>query len=166
MWIVIKIKKNSFDFFSKNLSNAMGSKLKLYYPIYCIDKKKNKHVTKKFYNLLGNYIFCYHPNFKDFNFVEKIKYIKGIDQILNSFKNDQFNIENFINFCKKNETKEGILNSNFFKNLISLRGKFLNGPFVNMIFDIVKKDKNILNLVIGNLKIKACLKNNLVFYPN
>ena len=42
-----------------------------------------------------------------------IQYLQGLENCLFGFMKDQLQIDNFINFCKKNESLNGGLSNNF-----------------------------------------------------
>ena len=165
MWAVLKAKNNSLQFLLQNLEKKFGYKLQSYYPKFVFKKNKNKSVSDVTYKILGNYFFCYDVNFKDPKFLNKIKYIKGLNYVLSGFETDQINIKNFINFCKKNENEEGILKPSFFHEIKKMKGKFLNGPFANMFFDIIEKDKKSFRFLIGNFKVNVKNTSELYFLP-
>ena len=52
----------------------------------------------------------------------------------------------------------GYITSNFFKSKIIDRAKFMSGPFTNMFFDILKKQKNKFEVLMGNLKVSVSNK--------
>ena len=54
---------------------------------------------------------------------------------------------NFINLCKNFEDQEGYLKPVFFKSLINFKAKFLTGPFVNQVFQVVEKKKIFKNYI-------------------
>ena len=67
-------------------------------------------------------------------------------------------MKSFINSCKQNEDNEGYITSSFFKSKIIDRAKFMSGPFTNMFFDILKKQKNKFEVLMGNLKVSVSNK--------
>ena len=67
--------------------------------------------------------------------------------------------------AKKNENSDGMLQPKFFHEIMKIKGKFLNGPFANMIFQIIKKDKNNLKVLIGNFKVNTKISNALYYLP-
>ena len=60
-------------------------------------------------------------------------------------------INSFIEHCKKHENADGYIKSTFFKSIIIKRAKFLSGPFVNMFFNIIEKQKRKMKVIIGNI---------------
>ena len=51
------------------------------------------------------------------------------------------------------EDENGFIKNSFFKNSINEKGKFLNGPLSNYIFSLIKKEKNKIKVLIGEVKI-------------
>ena len=57
-------------------------------------------------------------------------------------ESSQKNILDFIDLCKKNSDKDGFLNQSFFNLIKERKGVFIDGPFTNMIFEILEVQKN------------------------
>ena len=70
-------------------------------------------------------------------------------------------IEEFILKCKQNEDEKGYLKQSFFKFQINKRMKFLNGPFANMIFNIIEVQKNKLKILLDGKNTIISKKNYL-----
>ncbi len=137
--MVAKIKKNEFHIFRKTLDEKIKN-VEIYAPKYeCSTKIKNKKIFKF---ILNSYVFINNPNFKDKSFVSKLKYIKGLEYMLNGYKIDQKQIKNFIDYCKKNEDSKGNLNQRFFFNLSENNYKFATGPFKNFVLNLLNVKKN------------------------
>ena len=51
-----------------------------------------------------------------------------------------------------------------FYNLISSKGKFVSGPFTNMMFNIIE-EKFSLKVLIGNYKVSLSKKDSNLFLP-
>ena len=150
MWIVAKIKVEELNIFKKQLKEKMGDEIKFYEP-KIIFSKKNMNVIK---NILGNYIFCFHEKFRDYKYLNKLQYTKGLKYFLKYYKNSQKDIFKFINFCRENEDNDGFLKTNFFKKILKKKGKFINGPLANIVFEILENNKNNLIINIERKKIK------------
>lgn len=73
-----------------------------------------------------------------------------MDTFLLGDKRDQIQIVDFIKFCKKNESFDGGLSNNFFLELKIKKARFLNGPFANLIFEILEKNKKQLKILLNN----------------
>ena len=144
MWIVVS--SNNINLFKSEVKKKF-SDIKFYYPKI----KSEKKGTIK--NLLGNYLFCYSEEFSKNNNLNSLKFTKGLKKIL--FCNQLFynEIINFIDHCKSHEDKNGHIKNSFFKIGIKEKGKFLNGPFTNYIFNLVQKEKKYIKVLVGEIKI-------------
>mgnify|MGYP001177269257 CR=1 FL=1 len=149
MWIVAKIKNNNSEIFKKNISEKSNSKTIFYEPKIICEGLLNKKITKRYKSLLENYIFCFNLNFKDKFFFNNLKYTKGLEFFLDGHIHCQKEILEFINYCKSFEDKNGFITTAFFKNIVSKKAQFVSGPFMNMTFDIIEKQKNKLKISIG-----------------
>lgn len=161
MWIVAKIKSKDLSTFKRELSNRFDDKVKYYFPkIFSKNRIKNSSV-----NLLGNYIFCFHDSFRDIKNLITAKYTKGLDYFLDSCVNSQPEIIKFISFCRENESSDGFINQEFFDKIILNKGKFVNSPLANLVFEIIGKEKKYLNILIGKREIKISKKSNIFYLP-
>lgn len=163
MWIVIKYKKNNSQILINELKKIFQNKIEYYLPKMKIDqtiKKKNK---QKVFFITNNYMFC---NISKFNkieiLLERLKFVKGVNYILDFFKCSQREIEAFINKCKMHEDKYGNIKSSFFQVIEKSKIKFLNGPLLNKIISIEKNKKNFLKSSINNINI-SINKSNILF---
>lgn len=161
MWIIAKINSKELSVFKSELNLKFENKVKYYFPKVFIKNKKT-NITK---NILGNYIFCFHEKFKDLKNLLVLKYIKGLDYFLTNSKNSQIEILDFINLCKKNENSTGYLKQDFFKNLVCKRGKFFNSPLASLVFEIIKSNKNNLEILLGNKQIKISKNSDILYLP-
>ena len=153
MWIVAKIKKNSQNLFISEFKKKL-SDVKIFYP-----KIFTKGKTK---NILGNYIFCYHSNFKD-KFQFQLKYLRGLITFLGNEIANQKDILKFIEHCKKHEDTNGFLQSSFFKENVFNKGQFINGPFSDYLFEVANREKNKLEIILGNFSVTILDKNNVLY---
>ena len=53
--------------------------------------------------------------------------------------------------------------STFFKEAIKNRGQFISGPFTNMMFEIIEKQKNKLKIIVGNIVTTISDNNNYLY---
>ena len=165
MWVVAKIKKKEVNIFKRDLANKLGEDIQFYCPKIEYQKFFGKKI-KKFEKLaLENYIFCYHKNFNNLFFVNKLRFIKGLEYFLNGYYQNQNEIIEFIKYCKSSENSNGYLTQAFFKTIITKRAKFISGPFRNMMFEIVKKEKNNLKITIGNVVTTISDNSNYLYRP-
>ena len=70
---------------------------------------------------------------------------------LNGHYQNQNEMVEFINYCKCSENSKGYLTQAFFKTITTKKAKFISGPFANMMFEILKKQKNKLKIIVGNV---------------
>tara|TARA_Y100000590_G_C15745229_1_gene1021780 strand:+ start:4981 stop:5469 length:489 start_codon:yes stop_codon:yes gene_type:complete len=159
MWIVAKIKSKESSVFKQQLREKLKNEVKFYEP-KVFYKIKN---IKKIKNILGSYIFCFNEKFKDYSHLNSTRYTKGLNYFLKDYKNSQNDILKFITFCKNYEDKNGFLVKDFFKKIIHKRGKFLNGPLANLVFEILENNKNNLVINVRQKKIQI-RKNSRIFY--
>jgi len=165
MWIVAKIKSRHSVIFQKDFIQKSKGKIVFYEPKIVYPEFKSKKNVKKYKSLLENYIFCFNEDFKNENFCNKFRFIKGLQFFLSGHLHSQNEILNFINFCKSFEDQDGYITNIFFKNLVSKKAKFISGPFINMTFDIIEKQKNKLKISIGNFITTISDKKNYSYRP-
>ena len=165
MWIVAKIKKKELSIFKDNLIASFGKETKFYHPKIEYHKYLKNKLKKFEQYILENYVFCYNENFKQTSFVNKARYIKGLEYFLNGYHQNQNEIIKFIEYCKTFENKEGYLMPSFFKEIIKQKAKFISGPFTNMVFEIVERQKNKLKILLGNIVTTISDKKNYLYRP-
>lgn len=152
MWTVIKFEKNKLSLLKKDLKFKLGKDLRIYIPKMLLEKYKNNKIIKKEFNLLGNYLFCFHKNLKNTNIAKNLLYCRGLRYLLEGFAYSQKEIENFISKCEESENNKGYLTKNFFSLNINSKYKFSTGPFTDMVFKIVNLQKSKIDIYLGNLK--------------
>ena len=108
MWVVANI--NQYYTFRNSIDELFKDENKIYFSK--INNEKNN--SKKFKNLLGNYIFCFNKNF-NLQKIKDLKYLRGLNYFLENSIVNQDEIQKFIKFCKSFEDKNGFLTSNFFR---------------------------------------------------
>ena len=164
MWTVIKSDKKKFSFLKRDLKDKLGQDTIIYSPKILIDKfKKNKKINTEF-NLLGDYIFCYHKKLCNPLIINSLKFSRGLKYFLGGFITSQNEIIEFIEGCKKLENKNGHITQNIFEALVNKKYKFSSGPFTNQIFKIINMQKDKISISIGNLKTRIN-KKEFLFYP-
>ena len=67
--------------------------------------------------------------------------------------------------CKKNEDQNGGIKQSFFLDSNFNKIKFLNGPFSNLILDVIEKKKNKIRLSIGGIKTTINMDSDNLFSP-
>ena len=165
MWVVAKIKIKNLNNFKKDLSEKIGHDIKFYHPKIEYHKYFGNTVKRFEKFILENYIFCYHEKFKKTSFVNEVKFLKGLAYFLEGYNQNQNNIIKFIEYCKTFENKKGYLTQSFFSNIITKKAKFISGPFANMIFEILEKQKNKLKIIVGNIITTIPNKANYIYRP-
>ena len=165
MWIVAKIKKSEIKSFKKDLIKKSGKEIQF----YCPKIEYHQYFGNRFKRLekfvLENYIFCYHANFNNSIFVNKLRFIKGLEYFLNGHYQNQNEMVEFINYCKCSENSKGYLTQAFFKTITTKKAKFISGPFANMMFEILKKQKNKLKIIVGNVVTTISDNSDYLYRP-
>ena len=167
MWTVAKIKIKNLNTFKKDLSEKIGNDIKFYHPKIEYYKYFGNKVKRFEKLILENYILCYHEKFKKTSFVNELKFLKGLEYFLKGYNQNQNqnNIIKFIEYCKTFENEKGYLTQSFFKSIITKRAKFISGPFTNMIFEIIEKQKNKLKILVGSIVTTISDRGNNLYRP-
>tara|TARA_B100001248_G_C27338462_1_gene435021 strand:- start:289 stop:786 length:498 start_codon:yes stop_codon:yes gene_type:complete len=154
MWTVLKFDKKKLNLLKQDFLKNLGQDCEFYIPKLILQKySKNKLIQKEF-NLLGDYLFCFHKNLDKINTQNQLKFCRGLKYFLNGYNESQNEIDKFIKRCKKMEDNTGYLSANFFKLEFNRDYKFTSGPFVEKIFKIVSLQKKTIDILMGNLKTK------------
>ena len=164
MWCIIKYKSNESSILIENLKKKLKDGLKIYQPKIKYQKffkNKLKIFEKK---ILDNYLICHHEKFSENLTISNLKHTKGLQYFLTGCKSNQKDISNFVNLCKSFEDEDGYLRAEFFGRIKFKKGKFLSGPFVDQIFDIISFQGNKMKILIGG--IVTTLKKNSGYYYN
>ena len=165
MWVVAKIKRREIKIFKESLLKKTGQDIEFYCPKIEYHQYFNNKVKRLEKLALENYIFCYHENFRDSSLINKLRYTKGLEYFLNGYCENQKEVVKFIKSCKCSENSKGYLTQNFFKTLINKKAKFISGPFTNMMFEILNKQKNKLKIIVGNVVITISDNSNYLYCP-
>lgn len=152
MWTIIKFDKRKLYLLREDLNKKLGKKYILYRPKVLIDKLKKEKLISKEFDILGDYLFCYHSNFKNKIILDQIKFSRGLKYFLNGYIEFQKEISEFVNKCKKLENDDGYISDTIFELNNKNEYKFLSGPFTDKIFKIIRLQKNKLDILTGNLK--------------
>ena len=164
MWTILKFDKKKQLLLKEDLEKKLGKDLRIYIPKLRIQKyQRNKLINKEF-NLLGDYMFCFHKKLEYKNIVISLKFLRGLKYFLEGFKESQKEIERFIKKCKDYEDAEGFLSKNFYELCINKKYKFSSGPFADKAFRIIKLEENKINILIGNLK-SSVKKTDFLYSP-
>ena len=160
MEAVIKTEKKFISFLKKEFQNKLGKNVEYYSPKLKFKKfYKRKTLTKEI-SLLGDYLLCFHQDFKNKSIVNTLKYCKGLKYFLTDFINSQKEIEKFIIKCKKFEDGEGFVKPTFFEIKKNHNYEFASGPFTNLVFSILYENKLSINALMGNYRITASKERN------
>ena len=164
MWTVIKFDKKKLEFLKKDFSNKLKGNLIIYNPKLLIQKyQKNKLINKEFH-LLGDYLLCYHKDFKNPQILKNLQFSRGLKYFLNGFIRSQNQIEDFVKKCKSSENEKGFLSQNFYELNLNNNYKFSTGPFSETIFKIISLQKNKIDILMGNIKT-TIKKGKFLFSP-
>jgi hypothetical protein len=164
MWTVLEIDQNLLNIFRKDFKKNTSSEAEIYCPKYLVQHFRKNKLKFKEIKLLNNYIFCFNSNFKNSNFLNTIKYLKGFKSCVPGYLNTQKEIIRYINTCKKSEDKFGYIKSEFFNINPKNNYRLKSGVFTNKIFEIMKFQKNKIEIMIGNLRVST-KKKNFIAHP-
>lgn len=165
MWIVAKYKINQLDFVRNKFREILGND-----PEYFVPKVKYNKIVKSKYktfkkSILEGYLICFHSKFNNQNIMNNLKYSQGLQYILDGFKNNQKEIIKFIDKCKNYEDTDGCIKQDFFLDQNFTKGKFVSGPFTNLVFDVLTKHSNKIEILIGKYKTTISKKTDLLYRP-
>ena len=93
------------------------------------------------------------------------KFTRGLKCILEGFKNNQNEISKFINRCKNFEDENGYLKQDFFNRDNFVKGKFISGPFTNLVFDILSREADKIEILIGSYKTTLTKNSDFLYRP-
>ena len=163
MWAVLKYKKNELNFLKNDLKRTLGN-----LPIIFVPKIKYQVLIKnkikfKEKDILEDYLICYHKEFSNKNLYGILKNLRGLKYFLQNFQNNQKEIINFIDYCKNNQGKDGYIKQSFFDFSNITKGMFVTGPFANMIFNVIEKQKNKLKILVGNMTTTVTKNSNYLY---
>lgn len=165
MWIVAKIKTQEINIFKEKLVEKFGKEVKFYSPKITYSKHFNNRIKKFDKLILENYIFCHHRKFDELNTIREIQFIDGLQYVLGGYIQSQREIKKFIEHCKSFEDKDGYIVAAFFKTIIKNKAQFMSGPFTNVMFEIIERQKNKLKILIGGIVTTISDKKNYLYRP-
>ena len=149
----------------KDVAEKVGCDTKFYQPKFEYHKFFGSKVKKLEKFILENYIFCYNEKFKKINYINEVRYLKGLEYFLEGYNQNQKQILKFIEYCKFFENEKGYITQSFFQNIVTKKAKFVSGPFTNMIFEILEKQKNKIKILVGNIVTTIPNKANYLYRP-
>ena len=165
MWVVLKYKSNEYNLLKKDLEKKTNSNIKFYNPKIKFSKVVKNRQQEQEKHILENYAFCYLENFKEKTYINRLKNTKGLSYFLSGYIEQQNDIKNFINLCILNHKTDGTLAPSFFSQLNSKKAKFIGGPFSNMVFEILGKQKNKLKILLGGIVTTIERNSNILYRP-
>tara|TARA_X000000950_G_C13768122_1_gene599777 strand:- start:261 stop:758 length:498 start_codon:yes stop_codon:yes gene_type:complete len=164
MWTIIRFEKKKLELLKEDLRKKLGKDFIIYIPKIKIQNyRKNKLINLEF-NLLGDYMFCFHKKFSDSRYLNIVKFSRGLKYLLKGYVESQKDISTFIKKCKYSECTEGFLSKNFSNLCIDKNYIFSTGPFTKKIFQIINLQKNTINILLGNVKT-SIKKHDFLFAP-
>ena len=164
MWTIVRYKKDELNILIKNLKDKLANKIIFYQPLVKVSLLKNNKLTNKSKPLLNDYIFCYSSSFNNSEGLRTIMNTKGLKSMLGDCSKSQTEIIKFIESCKKNEDEEGNVRANKIQDIVKNRYyKFTSGPFANLIFELLEKNKKELKILVGKITTKIDKENNYNF---
>jgi len=164
MWLIAKFDKKNLESLTNEFKKKLGNDFIVYKPKFFFKKHINNKIIYKEFDLLGDYLFCFHTNFKNQEVVNNLKFTRGLKYFLNGHIQSQEEIKKFIKKCKDSENKKGYLKQNFFELYINSKYQFTSGPFTEMIFKIIDLQKNKINILLGDIKT-TIKRNKFLFNP-
>ena len=165
MWVVLKYNKNEFSFLQQDLNKALGNKPEIFIPKFRYQKLVRNKLKFSEKNILDDYLICYHEKFKSLSVLTILKNLRGLKYFLTNSITNQKEIESFIDYCKKNQDSDGYIKPSFFEFSNMKKGIFLSGPFTNIIFNVIGKQKDKLKILIGRITTTITKKSDYLYRP-
>ena len=165
MWIIAKYKLNELNILKKKFKDILGDDPEYFTPKIKYTKIVKKKFKKFQKSILEGYLICFHKKFHSKDIQNVLKYTKGLSYILEGFYNNQKDILDFIKRCKNFEDEEGFIKQDFFNFDNFTRAKFVSGPFTNIFFDILSKQSDKIEILIGKYKTTISKSSKLLYRP-
>ena len=165
MWIVLKYKKKEFSFLKQDFRKILGDLPLIFRPKFKYQKLiKNKLMFLE-KDMLDDYLICYHKKFQNTNMLTFLKNLRGLKYFLVDSKINQREIIGFIDYCKRHQDLNGYIKQSFFEFSNIKKGIFLSGPFANIIFNVIGKQKNKLKILIGKVTMTITKDSDYLYRP-
>ena len=165
MWVVLKYKKNELNFLKKDLKRIIGDAPIIFRPKFQLQKLVKNKLQYLEKDILEDYLICYHEQFVNTKMMTILKNLRGLKYFLGNAKLYQNEIIEFIDYCKKNQDSNGYNKQSFFKLSSMEKGKFLSGPFTNMIFKVIENQRHKLKVLIGTVTTTITKNSNYLYRP-
>ena len=164
MWIVAKYKPKEFQILKDSFYKVLGEVPEFYNPKIKYERFVNNKLRTFHKNILENYIICKHHKFNDSKIINLLKNSRGLIYFLNGHEYNQEELSFFIKQCKSNEDSDGFLKQSFFDFAKKTKGKFISGPFTQMIFSIIEDKGKKLKILLNNTNITLSKNSNNLLY--
>ena len=165
MWVVLKYKKSEFNLLKRDFKRVLEDVPLIFRPKIKYQKLIKNKLQFLENDILGDYLICYHEKFKNTEIISTLKNLRGLKYFLTNSITNQKEIKSFIDYCKKNQDLDGYIKPSFFEFSNMKKGIFLNGPFINMIFSIIEKQKDELKVLIGKVTMTIKKNSNYLYRP-
>lgn len=152
MWTVIKIKSNSYGIIKEELKKKFNKEIQVYNPKILVQINNKKKPINKSISLLGDYIFCFHKDFKNNKIIDLLKFTKGVKYFLNGHLESQEEIKIFIDKCKKLENDKGFISNSLFDLNLKSFYQFKSGLLANKIFQLIEIQKKKIKVLVNGIK--------------
>lgn len=164
MWAVIKFDRKKLSQFKEDLIKKIGDNCEIYIPKIKIEKIKNDKKIKIDKFILGDYLFLFHQDLNNRNLINILKFTKGLKYFLQGFQESQKEIIEFVDQCKRNENSKGYITGDFFELNYANKYKFITGPFIDKIFNLVQIQNKKIQILMGKFKTTV-KKEEYLFTP-
>ena len=165
MWLVIKYRKSEYSLFKHDIKKVLGNLPLIFRPKFKYQKIIRNKLQFFENHVLGDYLICYHKKFSNSQILTVLKSLRGLKYFLKSSQNNQKEIISFVNYCRDNQGQDGYLKQEFFEFSNIKKGIFLNGPFANMLFNVIENNKTRFKVLIGSVITTITKNSNYLYRP-
>ena len=160
MWLVVKFNNGQEKLFKQEVLKKIKNII-IYKPKIRINFFKKNKIFFKEKSLTENYLFCFSKEFSNEKILYNVSKTKGLNCLLRGEKFYQNEVSKFINDCRFNEDENGFIQKEFIELSFSKLYKFNSGPFANLLFKLIEKNKKQIKILIGNKNV--FLKKNISY---
>jgi|TARA_Y100000294_G_C8517273_1_gene321394 hypothetical protein len=164
MWVVFNYKSKELQTLKNSFFKILGGTPEFYSPKIKYEKYINNKRKTFEKNILNNYVICNHHKFSNSKFINLLKNCKGLNYFLSGSEYNQNELEKFVTFCKNNEDENGFLKQSFFTVTKKNKGKFISGPFTQMIFDIIEEKEKKIRILLNNVNVTISKQSKNLLY--